>query len=347
MVGRYLGGIGAGCYSYVVPIYVGEIASKEVRGKLLSMFIFTVNSGVLFVFIIGNYTSLLVLNIVSGSVPVLYTIAFQFLPESPPYLITKNNETEALKSLRILRGKSYDSQSEVNALKKNHETLLAQKKSFSEVFKTKSTKKAFMIMMCLFFFFQASGMNPIVYYTSVIFDNAGTGLDTRIATIIVALVQLSGSSVTFILVDRFGRRKLLIVSNIFNCLALTGVATYFVLQESGKNVDNLGWLPITSLCVYIGSFSMGVGPVTYVLLGELFLQDAKAYVAPIGQLCSSLISAIVGLTFPMLTYGIGSGPTFFMFDAFCALALIFSIFVVPETKGKTTTEIQQILHKYK
>jgi hypothetical protein len=86
-----------------------------------------------------------------------------------------------------------------------------------------------------------------------------------------------------------------------------------------------------------------MGPVSYILLGELFLQEAKAYVAPIGQVVNFLLTFVIGLTFPMLTEAIGSGPTFFMFSGFCALALIFTIFFIPETKGKTMQEIQRIL----
>jgi hypothetical protein len=86
-----------------------------------------------------------------------------------------------------------------------------------------------------------------------------------------------------------------------------------------------------------------MGPVSYILLGELFLQEAKAYVAPIGQVVNFLLTFVIGLTFPMLTEAIGIGPTFFMFSGFCALALIFTICVIPETKGKTMMEIQRIL----
>lgn len=345
MTGRYLCGLAGGCYTYVLQIYVGEIASKEIRGKLLSMFNLTVNLGVLFTFIIGNYTSFLVLNIFCGSVPVLYTIAFQFLPESPVYLITKGKDSEAIQSFMILRGKSYDFQFEVQTIKKQHEALQAEKKSFSEVFKTKSTKKAFVIIMFLFLFFQSSGNIAILSYTSVIFVKAGIGIDTDISTITVAVVQVIASIVTFILVDRFGRKKLLCISSIFNCLSLIGIGSFFLLQELGKNVNNLGWLPITSLCIFVGSFGTGTAPVTFILLGELFIQDAKTYVAPIGLFLSSIMSALVGFTFPLLTEAIGSGPTFFMFSAFCAIALVFCLYFVPETKGKTTMEIQEILNK--
>jgi len=118
MLGRYFCGLGTGCYAFVIPIYVGEIASKEIRGKILSMFVVTIDLGILFVFVIGNYTTLLVMNIICGSVPVIYTIAFQFLPESQAYFITKNKESEAINSLRTLRGEAYDPQLEIKRTEK-------------------------------------------------------------------------------------------------------------------------------------------------------------------------------------------------------------------------------------
>jgi MFS transporter, SP family, major inositol transporter len=86
-----------------------------------------------------------------------------------------------------------------------------------------------------------------------------------------------------------------------------------------------------------------MGPVSYILLGELFSQEAKAYVAPIGQVVNFLLTFTIGLTFPMLTAAIGIGPTFFIFSGFCMLGLLFTIFIIPETKGKSMIEIQNIL----
>lgn len=88
-----------------------------------------------------------------------------------------------------------------------------------------------------------------------------------------------------------------------------------------------------------------MGPVSYILLGELFLQEAKTFVAPIGQVVNFLLTFAIGLTFPMLTAAIGLGPTFFMFSGFCVLGLMFTIFMIPETKGKSMLEIQEILSR--
>lgn len=343
MIGRFLCGISAGCYSFVLPIYVGEISTNEIRGTLLSLFQVALNLGVLFVFTIGHFSTLIILNIVCMSIPIIYSLAFLILPESPPFLISQHREAEAENSLKKLRGKFYKTGDEIDALKAKQEESELQKKSFVEVFKTKSTMKAFIIIMLQFLFFQMSGINGVLLYATTIFVEAGINLEPGIASIIVSFVQVLATFISIVFVDRFGRKILLCLSNGFMCLSLIGIASYFTLKDAGESVESLSWLPLLSLCIFVIAFSAGMGPVSYILLGELFLQDAKAFVAPIGQTLNFFLTFVIAFTFPMLTSSIGSGGTFFMFSGFCFLALLFTIFIIPETKGKSMSEIQHML----
>lgn len=257
MIGRFLCGMSAGCYSYIIPIYVGEIASSEIRGRMLSLFQVFLNLGVLFVLTVGNFASLLVLNIVCGSIPILYSLGFFALPESPIVLIEHNRESDAMKSLTRLRRHNFDFESEIETLKWQSEDLKLHEKSFVEVFKTKSTRKAFIIIMLQFFFFQMSGINMVLLYSTTIFIHAGSGLKAGIASIIVASVQVVSTFFTMIFTDRFGRKVLLSLSNGFMCLGLIGIGTFFVLKDGGSDVDRLGWLPVLSLCIFVIAFSAG------------------------------------------------------------------------------------------
>jgi MFS family permease len=247
----------AGCYSYIIPIYVGEIASNKIRGRMLSFFQVFLNIGVLFVFTVGNFASLLVLNIVCASIPILYSLGFFALPESPIVLIEHNRESDAMKSLTRLRGRNFDFESEMETLKSRKEDSKLHKKSFAEVFKTKSTRKAFIIIMLQFFFFQMSGINMVLLYSTTIFIHAGIGIEAGIASIIVSLVQVVSTFFTTIFADRFGRKVLLSLSNAFMCLGLIGIGTFFVLKDDGSDVDSLGWLPVLSLCIFVIAFSAG------------------------------------------------------------------------------------------
>lgn len=341
MAGRFLCGLAVGCYSCIIPMYVGEISTNEFRGSMLSVFQVALNSGILLVFTVGHYASLRVLNIVCGSIPIIYSIVFLALPESPSFLILKDRDPR--KSLEKLRGDLHDIDSEIYTLKAIHEELKDQQKSFGEVFKTKSTRKAFIIIILQFFFMQMTGINVVSFYATSIFVEAGLQLEPGIASIIVASVQVATNLVAFAFVDRFGRKILLYISNISMFIGLIGIATYFTLRDAGNNVDSLNWLPVLSLSIFVIAFSVGVGPVTFILFGELFMQDAKPFVAPLTISFNFFLVFILGLTFPQLTSAIGMGGTFYMFSGFCALAFVFTLFIIPETKGKTTVEIQELL----
>lgn len=343
MIGRLLTGFSAGCYTYIIPMYVGEISSDSIRGSMLSLFQLGVNTGLLFVFAVGHFASLLVLNIVCGVIPIFYSFGFLLLPESPAILIRTNREENAKSSLKKLRGKSFNPESEIATLKQQNEEEKIQKKSFSEVFRTKSTMKAFIIVMLQFFFFQMSGINVVSFYSTTVFIEAGISLEPGIASIIVASVQIGANLLAVGFSDKFGRKVLLCISNIFMTLGLVGIGMFFNLQSSGANVDNLDWLPVLSLSIFVVAFCIGMGPVSYILYGELFQQDAKPFVAPIAQTFNFLLTFAVGLTFPMMISAMGLAPTFFMFAGFCVLALIFTIFFIPETKGKSAAEIQLLL----
>lgn len=358
MFGRFFSGFAAGSYGILLPLYIGEIASKEVRGSLLSLYQIVLNVGEVFVFTVGHFASFMMLNIICGVIPLLYVAVFMQLPESPVFLVSflngsilesynlfqvgKNKDEDAKKSIRLLRGQKYNCDDELNEIKKHHE-MNTGKLSIFEHLKEKATRKAFLIILMQFFFFQFTGINAVLFYTAQIFLEAKIQLDAGIASIIVVSSQIVGTSFSAVLVDRFGRRAMLFVSTILMALSHISIGTYFKLKDSGHSVNSLGWLPIVSLSIFEVAFGCGIGPVSYVLLGELFSPTAKKVIAPIGKSFNLFLAAVVGLIFPYLVQAIGSSATFFMFSGFSIFALLFTIFFVPETKGKSLVEIQDML----
>ena len=346
MIGRLFTGFSAGAYCFVIPIYVGEISSNEIRGGLLSSFQVILNVGVTTVYTVGYFANLLTLNIVCGIIPIIYTLTFMLLPESPGFLVRKGKHEEAEKSMILLRGKAFNYKLEINELMKQHQELSEkQSASFVELFENPTIRKAFFIIMAQFFFFQMSGINAVLYYMTTIFIDADIRLEPALATIIVGCVQVIGSLLSTFLVDKIGRKILLVFSTALMTFSLIGIGVFFTLKEADVNVDSIRWLSVASLSVFVISFSSGMGPISYVLLGELFAPDAKSKIAPMGQLFNFLLSFMIGMVFPILVEVIGSGPTFFIFSGFTVLALLFSIFIIPETKGKSLVEIQSQLTK--
>jgi MFS family permease len=244
--------------------------------------------------------------------------------------------------MQLLRGKKYNCDDEINEIKKNSGQNSSEL-SILEHLKVKATRKAFLIILTQFFFFQFTGINAVLFYTTTIFIEAGINIEPGIASIMVVSSQIIGTSFSAVLVDRFGRKILMGISTILMAFSHIAIGTYFWLKSSGSSVDHLTWLPIVSLSVFEIAFGCGIGPVSYVLLGELFNSSAKKVIAPIGKAFNLFLAFVVGLTFPILVFHIGGSATFFMFAGFSFLALLFTIFVIPETKGKSLNEIQEML----
>ena len=148
---------------------------------------------------------------------------------------------------------------------------------------------------------------------------------------------------TMLFVDRFGRVFLLKLSFSVMSVGNLGIAAFFTLKENDANLEGFGWLPLTSLCVFCIGFSSGMGSIPPVLLGEIFSDEAKKVIAPFTQTLNCVMSAVVGILFPLLVQEIGLGLTFTFFFIFCILGFIFTICVIPETKGKSLEEIQVLL----
>lgn len=340
MIGRFLIGVSAGCYTYLLPVYNGELASNEIRGAIGSLFHIMANIGILFVFIVGYFVSVFVLNVVCAVIPIIHSIAFLFLPETPAMHVNNNRIEESIKSIKFLRGENFDYDKEIEELKIQK---LQRGKTFKEIFIVKATRRAFTMMMILFLFFQMSGINVMVFYSTMIFTEANVMLEPGISSIIAAVVQILAMFLTVGLVDRFGRKVLFISSYAIMCASMCGIVIYFLLQELGYNVSTIHWLPLTSFSLYLIAFSFGMAPVTDIMIGEMFSQNAKPYIAPVCQVFSFSLTFLLGLFFPMLIDVIGFGYTFLIFASFTFVGTIYVILCVPETKGKSLYEIQNIL----
>ncbi|GAB0094001.1 hypothetical protein DMENIID0001_092010 [Sergentomyia squamirostris] len=178
-----------------------------------------------------------------------------------------------------------------------------------------------------------------------LFQAANTGIEAGIATIIVGVMQVVATFVSTTVVDRLGRRILLLssISVMSICTILLGVY-FFLKDQDATQVANLGWLPIVSLCVFIIMFSFGFGPVPWLMMGELFASDVKGFAGPLAGTTNWLLAFVITKTFSNLVDAIGTGETFWLFSGFSILGLIFVFLIVPETKGQSLTEIQIMLN---
>ncbi|XP_031629980.1 uncharacterized protein LOC116345073 [Contarinia nasturtii] len=342
--GRFLLGISGGAFCVAAPTYTGEIAQTSIRGSLGSYFQLMLVLGVLFSYIVGGQANVFTLNLICACIPIIFAIVFVFMPESPAYLISKGKKEAAAKSLKWLRGSEYDYSQELAELQAQHEADKNNKVSLTAALSRRSTIKAVYIGLGLMFFQQMSGINAVIFYTKDIFEAAKTGVDSGLATIIVGVMQVISVFISSIIVDKLGRRLLLLPSAIIMALCTILLGTYFYMQgQDEESVASIGWLPIVSMCVFIILFSLGFGPIPWMMMGELFSNDIKGVAGSAAGALNWSVAFFVTSTFNWMNNTFGKGETFWIFSLFCILGAVFVFIFVPETKGKSLPDIQRML----
>jgi SP family facilitated glucose transporter-like MFS transporter 8 len=345
IAGRLLLGLAGGAFCISAPLYSAEIAEKEIRGIIGTFFQLLINAGILFVYCIGPYIRVLWTNVICALVVVVFALIMFFMPESPVHLVRKDRTEEAIKSYKWLRGSSYDPQSEIDEILAELEEDKKNQVSFSEVIKYRSSKMAMFIGFGLAFFQQMSGINVVIFFATRIFAAANVQLDPNISTIITGAVNLVFTAVASSLVDRLGRRLLLLVSIILMTLCTTSLGIFFFLQEqTSVSTDNLGWLPLTSLCLFLVGFALGYGPIVWLMIGEVYSKELAKFISPFTGSFNWFFAFAITFAFqPLSTSPIGIGGTFWIFAGASFIGIIWTFFIIPETKGKSMSEIQRML----
>ncbi|XP_043269296.1 uncharacterized protein [Venturia canescens] len=337
---RFLVGTAVGASCVLVPTYISEIAEPSARGTLGAMFQLFLALGIVLAFVVGAAVPYTAFAITCGVVEALFVATFFFMPESPTWLIGQGRRSEASHALGIFRGDVYDTNIELSNLENEMEKNSSKKSSVFDLIKTRGNRKAVLASFGMMAFQQLSGINAVIFYTVTIFEAAGSDMDPDLAAIIVALVQAVMAGVAALIVDRAGRKPLLIFSSFTMAVSLVALGVYFKIQANGSDVSNLGWLPLSSLVIFMIAFSVGLGPIPWMLMGELFTSETKAIASSLAVMLNWFLVFLVTKTFPSMKEGLGAATTFWIFAAIMGLSTVFSLLALPETKGKTLQEIQ-------
>lgn len=345
---RVVGGIGVGIASMLSPMYIAEIAPAHIRGKLVSWNQMAIVSGMLIVYfvnyLIAQGKPVEWINsegwrwmFASENIPALIFFGLLFtVPETPRYLVLKDREEEADAVLEKIVGKD-----------QKGNVLLDIKKSLVIKNSPWMTFGGMVIIIgvLLSVFQQFVGINVVLYYAPTIFQNMGASSDSSLLqTIIVGAINMLFTFIAIRTVDKKGRKPLQIVGALGMAFSMLLLGFAFFLELSGS-------VALIAMLIYVASFALSWGPVTWVLLSEIFPNSIKGALA-IAVAAQWLANLVVSWTFPMLndnvmlTEKFNHAFAYWVYSAMSVVAALFIVKFVPETKGKSLEEIES-LWKYK
>lgn len=338
---RIIGGIGVGLASAVAPMYIGEMAPAHIRGTLVSLNQFAIIFGMLVVYFV-NYgiasgQTLEWINdigwrymFLSEAVPALLFMILLFtVPETPRYLVSKNKDEKAMSVL----SKIYETtmaKATLYEIKESFDKDNAKAKLFS------FGKKIVVIGILLSVFQQFVGINVALYYAPRIFESMGAGKDASMfQTIIMGLVNVVFTLIAIFTVDKFGRKPLLIIGSIGMTIGMFGVA-----GMAYSNIIGVGTLIF--IIIYTASFMMSWGPVVWVLIAEIFPNKIRGQAVAIAVAAQWAANYFVSSTYPAMME-VSGGVTYSIYGIVSLISAIFIWKFVPETKGRSLEELEQIL----
>ncbi|XP_072944082.1 facilitated trehalose transporter Tret1-like [Epargyreus clarus] len=339
LTGRAICGLCVGVGSLAFPVYLGETIQPEVRGTLGLFPTAIGNIGILICYAAGKYLDWSQLAYLGAALSVPFFLLMFMIPETPRWYISQGKNDEARKALQWLRGKHAKIDNEMRDIALT-DAEIESDSSISEMLKMKYLK-AILISLGLMAFQQLSGINAVIFYTVKIFQMSGSSVDENLSTIIVGVVNFISTFLATALIDRAGRKLLLYISSVTMTITLVVLGTFFYVRDNlHLDVSNLGWLPLTTLMIYLLGFSLAFGPIPWLMMGEILPAKIRGAAASICTAFNWLCTFAVTKTFHNIIVGIGPAGTFWLFGCICFIGLFFVIVYVPETRGKSLEQIE-------
>lgn len=365
--GRFFAGVGVGLSSLAVPVYIAEISSARTRGALGNVNQLSINLGFVIAYTIGfkldlPYTSF---------VPIVITLLnvfliVCFLPETPRWLLVNNRRHDAILALYWLRGADYQVEEECFEIECAVNFGNQDSWEFKDL-KTSIFYWPLMIGIFLMFFQEYSGINCILFYCSKIFYNAGIGIFIDLSThptrdeilsifvdnarqyaLFVSLTLFISTGISCLLVDRIGRRKLLLSGSIVMFISMFTVGLYCykypepLTNPVSTHLDGFSKLALACVLIYIAGFSVGWGPLPWLLMSELFPIKTRAIATSIVTFTNWLLVFASTSTFCYMTKWMKPYGAFWFFMGIILIGFLFTLFYVPETRGRPLEDVSEM-----
>ncbi|GAB3540134.1 sugar porter family MFS transporter [Pontibacter brevis] len=340
---RFLGGLGVGASSVAAPLYITEISPAKSRGRLVALFQFNIVFGILIAFL-SNY-------LIGGTGPndwrwmlgveafpaIGFLLGLFVVPESPRWLILRRGRVEEAKDTLQAANPEVDAAQTVREIQSSAEV---DSRKPADAFFSKRYSRPITLAVLFAFFNQLSGINAIIYYAPRIFEMTGLGTESALLSSAgVGLVNFLFTLLALNFIDRFGRRKLMLIGS-FGLIITLGLVSFAFFNESFE-----GYAVPIYLFVYIAFFAFSQGAVIWVFISEIFPNQVRAYGQALGSFTHWILAAVIAFIFPYIAETLGGGLTFLIFCVMMVLQLIFVWRMMPETKETSLEEIgKEVVH---
>lgn len=344
---RFVGGIGVGGASVVSPMYIAEISPATLRGRLVAVTQFNIVLGILVAFF-SNYV-LAQLDLgpnewrwmfgIEALPAALFFVLLFATPSSPRWLVSQQRGDEAA---RVLRSLGTDKGSVEDEIREIRESLDLEHHSLQEPFFRRAYRRPILLAVAIAAFNQLSGINALMYYAPRIFQMAGAGENAALLqTVAVGGTNLVFTMAALVVIDHFGRRKLMLVGSVGYIISLSTTAWAFYTYGTAFTARG-SLVVLMSLLMFIASHAFGQGAVIWVFISEIFPNRVRARGQALGSFTHWFMAALISWTFPVIAQ-VSGGHTFAFYAAMMGLQLLWVLLVMPETKGVPLEEIQKKL----
>lgn len=339
---RVVIGLAVGMVNFVVPLYLSEIAPQKIRGMLVSLFQLAITAGILFSYLINRVFANAEYNwrwmLGAGLVPaVILLVGITFLGDTPRWLISKKRDDEA-REIFLKINPEDDAEAHIKEVRATIQGNSPSKKQ--KVFQKWMLMPVF-VGVGMMFMQICTGINTIIFYTTTIFKIAGfaDNISAIYATIGIGAVNFLMTFVAIFFTDRWGRKPLLYVGlwGVLIALLALGGAFHFAAELG----DNLKWIAVASVVLYITAFAMSLGPIGWIMVSEILPLKIRGFAMSLCTVANFGFNFIVVLSFLPLIHSIGEAYTFWIFAGIAVLSLLFTYFLVPETKGISLEKIEK------
>lgn len=335
-VARVLGGLAIGVASVLAPLYIAEISPARIRGRLVAMNQMAIVSGILLSYLANWGLSFLgsgswrYMFAVAAIPALVFFIALFFVPESPRWLMERGREAEARQVLERATGVR-EATVAIDALK---EMITIESGTFSELFKP-GIRRALGLAIVLAIMQQWAGVNTVLFYGSKILSDQVGATSALGANVLIGLINFVCTVIALGLIDRLGRKALLIFS------AAAMAVSHVILALCFLRTNPPAALIVGAMLLCVAAFAVGLGPGVWVVLSEIFPTRIRGRAMAVATVALWVACTVLTMTFLTLSRTLGRTGAFLIYGGMCAFTALFVFFVVPETRGKTLEEIEK------